>query len=67
MQKPKFNPLMTKNNIQVLNVIRGQRNTVVLLKNNNPYNIGISGKLIFKDNDGLMIDLPVDSDYVRPF
>ena len=67
MQKPKFNPLMTKNSIQVLNVIRGQRNTVVLLKNNNPYNIGISGKLIFKDNDGLMIDLPVDSDYVRPF
>jgi len=67
MQKPKFDPLLTKNNIQVLNVIRGQRNTVVLLKNNNPYNIGISGKLIFKDNEGLMIDLPVDSNYVRPF
>ena len=67
MQKPKFNPLLTKNNIQVLSVIRGERNTVVLLKNNNPYNIGISGKLIFKDNEGLMIDLPVNSNYVRPF
>ena len=68
MKKPKFNPLITKNNIQVLQLIRGERNTVVLLKNNNPYNIGISAKLIFKDDEGLMIDQPVDSNYsVRPF
>ena len=35
MKKPKFNPLITKNNIQVLQLIRGERNTAVLLKNNN--------------------------------
>ena len=68
MQKPKFNPLITKNNIQVLSIIRGERNTVALLKNNNPYNIYIAGKLIFKDNEGFMIGLPVDSNFfVRPF
>ena len=35
MKKQKFNPLITKNNIQVLQIIRGERNTAVLLKNNN--------------------------------
>ena len=62
-----FNPLQTKQNIQVIKVSSNKRKTLVFLKNNNPYNIEISGKLVFKDQEGLMIGLPVESNFVSVF
>ena len=62
-----FNVVQTKQNIQLIRVVSNKRKTLVFLKNNNPYNIEISGKLVFKDHEGIMIGLPVESNFVSVF
>ena len=62
-----FNIVQTKQNIQIIKTISNKNKTLVFLKNNNPYNIEISAKIIFKDHEGLMIGLPVESNYVSVF